>query len=60
MSKCVDGVDNVFINFDDADSCYEAGQVLTGKVHSTTSIRGIRLYLSGKMKIKWMEMDTGS
>ena len=64
MSKFVDGVENVFINFDDSDGCYKAGQVLTGKVvvlvHATTSVRGIKLYLTGKMKIKWMEMDGGS
>ena len=64
MSKHVDGIDNVFINFDDNDGCYEAGQVLTGKVvvlvHDTTSVGGIKLYLTGSMKIKWMEMDSGS
>lgn len=59
-----DGVDNLVIYWDDDDGCYNAGQLLTGRVEvhvlKTTSFRGIRLEIKGSMKIKWNETDGGN
>ena len=64
MVKNTDGIENVFIRFEDKDGFYEAGQMLSGKivvlVKSTTHFGGVRLYLSGTMKIKWMEVEAGA
>ena len=59
-----DGIDNVFIHFDDKDGLYYGGQFLTGKikvlVKDTTKIKHIKLYLSSKVKIKWIDVENGS
>jgi len=59
-----DGIDNVVIYWDDDDGEYNAGQLLTGRIEvlvdKTTSFKGIRLKLSGTMRIKWIEMEGGS
>ena len=64
MSKYTDGIDNVFIHFDDDDGLYEAGQTLSGKivvlVNATMPIGGIKLIIHGLMKVKWMELEAGS
>jgi len=43
---------------------FNAGQLLTGTIEATvlktTSFRGIRLKLTGTLRIKWMEMEAGS
>lgn len=52
------------IYWDDNDGEYNAGQLLTGRIEvfvlKTTSFRGIRLKLTGTMRIKWVEMEAGS
>jgi len=59
-----DGVDNLVISWADDDGEFNAGQLLTGKIEvfvlKTTSFRGIRLKLTGTLRIKWTEMEAGS
>ena len=59
-----DGVDNVMILFDDKDGLFEGGQPLSGKIRvivtSVTRIRNIKLYITGRMRIKWIDVENGS
>ena len=59
-----DGIDNVFIHFDDKDGLYHGGQSLTGKikilVKETTKIRHVKLLLTSRVKIKWVDVENGS
>merc|ERR1719317_314905 len=59
-----EGIDNVVIYWDDDDGENYASQLLTGRIEvhvvKTTSFRGVRLKLSGTMRIKWIELDAGS
>lgn len=59
-----DGIDNVYIHFNDKDGLYEGGQPLAGQikilVKSTTRIKSIKLYISSRMRIKWIDVEGGS
>ena len=59
-----DGVDNVMILFDDKDGLFEGGQPLSGRIRvivtSVTRIRNIKLYITGRMRIKWIDVENGS
>ena len=59
-----DGIDNVFIHFDDKDGLFEGGQKLSGKINilvkETTRIRDIKLYVTGRLRIKWIDVEGGA
>ena len=59
-----DGIDNVFIHFDDKDGLFEGGQKLSGKINvlvkETTRIRDIKLYVTARLRIKWIDVEGGA
>ena len=59
-----DGIDNVFIHFDDKDGLFEGGQKLSGRINilvkETTRIRDIKLYVTGRLRIKWIDVEGGA
>ena len=59
-----DGIDNVFIHFDDKDGLFEGGQKLSGNINvlvkSTTRIRDIKLFVTGRLRIKWIDVEAGA
>ena len=59
-----DGIDNVFIHFDDKDGLFEGGQTLSGKINvlvkETTRIRDIKLYVTARLRIKWIDVEGGA
>ena len=64
MENYFDGIDNVFVHFDDKDGLYEGGQSLSGTikilVKSATRIKEVKLYIQGRVRIKWIEVENGS
>ena len=64
MESYFDGIDNVFVHFDDKDGLYEGGQALSGTikilVKSATRIKEVKLYIQGRVRIKWIEVENGS
>ena len=64
MESYFDGIDNVFVHFDDKDGLYEGGQSLSGTikilVKSATRIKEVKLYIQSRVRIKWIEVENGS
>ena len=64
MESYFDGIDNVFVHFNDKDGLYEGGQSLSGTikilVKAATRIKEVKLYIQSRMRIKWVEVENGS